>query len=218
MQLAPVPYWRGGRCGGRAPLDRRAPGRNGGRPCASRSLSRTKVLVAMSWPLARISRQTTMARPARPTTHSSVQRTLGDSGWPRMPCQLRRMSDALVQGPLARMQADHGAGRRPELLHGLVVAVVEGAIEGAVGRQHGIALVVVEFRHHRRQAGRTARHSTLETPLLRGLGLADTEEASNRREGQCPYPSSSSRRFICRRKPRSCASRSALSSTRRCPR
>ena len=107
---------------------------------------RTKVLVAISWPLARISRQTTMARPARPTTHSSMQRTRGDSGWPRMPCQLRRMSARSCRGGLAGMQADHGAGRRPDLLHGVVVAVVEGAIEGAVGRQHGVPFVIVELR------------------------------------------------------------------------
>ena len=33
------------------------------------------------------------------------------------------------------------------------VAVAEGAVEGAVGGEHGLALLVVEFRQERRQAG-----------------------------------------------------------------
>src|SRR5260370_41647609 len=71
---------------------------------------------------------------------------------------------ALVQRRLAGMQADHGAGRRPDVLHRLVVAVVEGAIEGAVGGQHRIALLIVEVRQQRWRAGGAARHSTVETP------------------------------------------------------
>jgi hypothetical protein len=90
--------------------------------------------------------------------------------------------DALVQRRLAGMQAHQGAARCPDPVHRLGVVLVEGAIEGAVGGEHGVALLVVEFRQERRRAGRTARHSSLETPGLRGLGLADREGTSNRRD------------------------------------
>ncbi len=59
---------------------------------------------------------------------------------------------------------------------------LKALIEGAVRRQDGVAFVIVEFRQERRQAWWTAGHSTLETHGLRGTGLADREEASNRRD------------------------------------
>src|SRR5580704_6810427 len=87
-----------------------------------------------------------------------------------------------VQRRLAGMQADHRTGRRPDPVHCLGVALGESAVERAIGRKHGLALLVVEVRQERRWAGRTAGHSSLETPWLRGLGLADTEGASNCRD------------------------------------
>ena len=60
---------------------------------------------------------------------------------------------AFEQGPLAGMQADHVAARRPQDLHGVGVAFVEGAIESPVGGQDGLAFFVIEFRQERRQAG-----------------------------------------------------------------
>src|SRR5258708_37424179 len=89
---------------------------------------------------------------------------------------------SLVQRCLAWVQADHGTAWRPDEVHRRKIAVVEGAIKGTVGRQDGVAFFFVELRQQRRQAGRTAGHSTLETPWLRGLELADTEEPSKCRE------------------------------------
>ena len=73
---------------------------------------------------------------------------------------------AALQRRLAGMQADHGAGWRPDLVHAGDVAFGEGAIEGAVGGQHGLALLVVEFRQEWRQARWPSWHSSLETPRL----------------------------------------------------
>jgi hypothetical protein len=62
------------------------------------SLSRTKLLVAISWPSGRISRHTTIANPLRPTTHSPMQRTRGASGWRRMARQLAMISTRSCNG------------------------------------------------------------------------------------------------------------------------
>ena len=53
---------------------------------------------------------------------------------------------ALMQRSLARMQADHRSGRRPQSLHGVDIPVVERPIEGAIGCQNGFAFFFVEFR------------------------------------------------------------------------
>ena len=55
------------------------------------------------------------------------------------------------------MQADHGTGRRPQRVHGLEIALVEGAVKGAIGGEHRLALVVVELDGGWEQR-RVARH------------------------------------------------------------
>ena len=128
---------------------------------------RTKLLVAISWPLARISRHTTMAKP-RAAHHPFADAVhAGRLGMAEDAAPALQDVGPLMQRRLAGMQADHGAGRRPDVLHRGVIAVVEGAIEGTVGGQHRFALLIVEVRQKRWRAGRAARHSTVETPLLR---------------------------------------------------
>src|SRR6266404_5753204 len=77
---------------------------------------------------------------------------MGEDGAPARH-DLRPLKERRVAG----MQADYGSGRRPQRVHRLEVALVEGAVKGAIGGEHRLTLVVVELDRGWEQR-RASRH------------------------------------------------------------